>query len=153
MWYPPHPHLFESFCSSEFLTILKSPFSPYLFIRNLPSPYTISSNILAKVGFGHRILVQTKLFQHKLRISRRKFPIYKPGCKKAENYFQVWALDQMLLETFWGHMSIFGPKSQKCRKGGIMQALYATPAWACCFYVFMFFTLFLWEGWWIFFHA
>ena len=23
-----------------------------------------------------------------------------------------------------------------------MQALYATPAWACCFYVFMFFTLF-----------
>ena len=32
-----------------------------------------------------------------------------------------------------------------------MQALYATPAWACCFYVFMFFTLFLWEGWWIFF--
>ena len=28
-------------------------------------------------------------------------------------------------------------------KGGIMQALYATPAWACCFYVFTYFTLFL----------
>ena len=22
---------------------------------------------------------------------------------------------------------------KKCRKGGIMQALYVTPAWACCF--------------------
>ena len=60
MWYTPPPHLFESFRSSEFLPILKSPFSPYLFIRNLPSPYTISSNILTKVGFSHRILVQTK---------------------------------------------------------------------------------------------
>ena len=27
---------------------------------------------------------------------------------------------------------------KKCRKGGIMQALYATPAWACCFYVFFY---------------
>ena len=54
------PHLFESFRSSEFLPILKSPFSPYLSIRNLPSLYTISSNILTKVGFSHRILVQTK---------------------------------------------------------------------------------------------
>ena len=37
-------------------------------------------------------------------------------------------------------------KNKKCRKGGIMQALYATPAWAYCFYVFLFFTLFLWGG-------
>ena len=34
---------------------------------------------------------------------------------------------------------------KKCRKGGIMQELYATPACACCFYVFNLFTLFF-EG-------
>ena len=28
-------------------------------------------------------------------------------------------------------------------QGGIMQALYVTPAWACCFYVFTFLPLFL----------
>ena len=52
----------------------------------------------------------------------------------------------------WG-LKDFLTMLKKCRKGGIMQALYATSAWACCFYVFMFFTLFLWEGWWIFFHV
>ena len=27
---------------------------------------------------------------------------------------------------------VFELTRKKCRKGGIMQALYATPAWACC---------------------
>ena len=39
---------------------------------------------------------------------------------------------------------------KKWRKGGIMQALYVTPAWACCFYVLLFLHYFFEGGCWIF---
>ena len=76
---------------------------------------------------------------------------------------QYWVL---LQTDFWNHvgrfdyheryilngekMTKFGYFCQKCRKGGIMQALYATPAWACCFYVFTFLHYFFEGGCWFF---
>ena len=69
--------------------------------------------------------------------------------KDSLSLIQIFVVKIIILNLI--EMICFWDSIEKCRKGGIMQALYATPAWACCFYVFMFFTLFLWEGWWIFF--
>ena len=56
-------------------------------------------------------------------------------------------LDKKKSKKFWVQNKL---RSKNAAQGRIMQALYATPAWACCFYVFTYFTLFLSGGVWNF---